>query len=69
MAKVLIPIEVPDTYNADEVAGILGCGIATVWRWIKHDKIFVVRLGGRTLIPKSEIERLKNDRATGNPSR
>ena len=51
-------IESPDLYDADEAARILGIGYATVWRWIRAGKLIPVKMGGRTLIPKSEIERL-----------
>ena len=56
-------IESPDLYDADEVAEILGIGYATVWRWIKAGKLIPVKMGGRTLIPKSEVERIKNNQA------
>jgi len=48
----------------DEAARQSGRGVATVWRWIRDGKIFVVRIGGRTLVPDSEIEKLKNRKAT-----
>ncbi len=50
-------IESPDLYDADEAAKILGIGYVTVWRWIRAGKLIPVKMGGRTLIPKSEIER------------
>lgn len=61
---------VADAYGPEETAKLLGKGVATIWRWIRSDKILAVRIGGRTLIPEREIERLKKepdlpDRAIG----
>ena len=64
MAKVTVTVDVKDVYDVDEAAKLLGKGVATIWRWIRDSKILVVRLGGRTLIPQSEIERLKEEQAT-----
>ncbi len=54
-----IVVETGDLYSAQETASLLGVGIATVWRWVRAKKLSVVKVGGRTLIPKSEIKRLK----------
>ena len=60
MAKVTITVEAAtDAYGPEETAKLLGKGIATIWRWIRDGKIIAVRVGGRTFIPKQEIERLK----------
>jgi len=61
MAKVLVPVEIPDTHDADEAAALLGKGVATIWRRIKDGSIITIRLGGRRLIPQSEIDRLKRE--------
>jgi len=63
MVKVTATVEIQDLYDVDEAATLLGKGVATIWRRIRDDKIIVVRIAGRTLIPKSEIERLKEQRA------
>ena len=60
MAKIII--DMPDLYDTNEAAKELGIGPATVWRWIKLRKIIPVSVDRRTLIPKSEIERLKKER-------
>jgi len=63
MTKVSIKVDaVADAYGPEETAKLLGKGIATIWRWIRDEKILVVRIGGRTLIPKREIERLQKER-------
>ena len=57
-----MPKRVVDTgefYDTEEAARLIGIGIATVWRWIKANKIIAIKIAGRTLIPKSEVERLK----------
>ena len=60
MSRVTIKVDaVIDAYGPEEAAKLLGKGEATIWRWIRDEKILVVRLGGRTLIPKKEIERLQ----------
>lgn len=62
MSKVTIKVDaVADAYGPEEAAKLLGKGEATIWRWIRDDKILVVRIGGRTLIPEKEIERLQKE--------
>ncbi len=61
MPKVVIDLD--EVYDVDEAANLLSRGVATIWRWIRDNKIVALRIGGRTLIPKSEIERLKNTQA------
>ena len=62
MTRVTIKVDaVADAYGPQEAAGLLGKGEATIWRWIRDDKILVVRIGGRTLIPRKEIERLQKE--------
>jgi excisionase family DNA binding protein len=59
MAKVTVTVEMKDLYDADEAAAALEKGVATVWRWIRDGKLSVVRIGGRTLVPQSEIDRAR----------
>ena len=54
-----IVIDVDDLYDTEEAARLMGIGYATLYRWIKKGKVAPVRVSGRTLIPKFEIERLK----------
>jgi excisionase family DNA binding protein len=62
MSKVTIKVDaVADAYGPEEAAKLLGKGEATIWRWIRDDKILAVRIGGRTLIPEKEIERLNKE--------
>ena len=54
-------VDSSEVLDVDEAAKQLGKGVATIWRWIKSNKIVTVRLSGRTLIPKSEIARLQEE--------
>ncbi len=56
MPKVVV--DANELCDVDEAAGLLNKGVATVWRWIRDNKLTVVKLGGRTLVPRSEVERL-----------
>ena len=69
MTKVTIRVDaVADAYVPEEAARLLDKGIATIWRWIRDEKILVVKIGGRTLIPKREIERLQKELGLPNPA-
>jgi len=59
MPKVVL--DMADVCDVEEAAALLGKGVATVWRWIKDSKITVLRISGRTLIPRSEIQRLQKE--------
>lgn len=59
-----ITVDTGEVYDAAEAARLIGIGYATLYRWIKSGKLIAVKLAGRTLIPKSEVERLKNEQAT-----
>ena len=57
MTKIVI--EANEFYTVGEFADALGKGIATIWRWIALKKVITVKVGDRTLIPKSELARVK----------
>ena len=68
MTRVTIKVDaVADAYGPEEAAKLLGKGVATIWRWIRDEKILAVRIGGRTLIPEKEIERLRKERYLTDP--
>ena len=68
MTKLLVDTE--ELYPPEQAAKLIGIGIATLWRWVKKDKLVPLRLSGRIFIPKSEIERLKKERTNKqNPSK
>ncbi len=47
-------------YSPAEAARIIGCGRTKMYDLIKEGRIRVVKIGTRTIIPKSEIDRLLN---------
>ena len=59
MVKIIV--DTGEVYDVLEAARLLGVGYATVYRWIKAGKIVPVKLAGRTLIPKTEVDRLKGE--------
>ncbi len=58
-----IKINSDDLLTVPKAAKQLGRPKMTLYRWIKVSKIIYVELGGVLFIPKSEIERLKNEKA------
>lgn len=62
MSKLLV--DTTEVYDTMEAARKIGIGYATLYRWIKSGKLLAIKLAGRTLIPKTEVERLQKERAT-----
>ena len=60
MTKLVV--DTAELYDTNEAARLLGVGYATLYRWIKDGRLIPLRVGGRTLIPKTEVERLKGER-------
>jgi len=54
-----IVIDADELYETEEAARLMGIGYATLYRWIKKGKVIPVKVSGRTLIPKFEIDRLQ----------
>ena len=61
---VMPGITIDNVYETTEAAQLIGIGYATLYRWIKAGKLTPIRIAGRTLIPKSEVERLKKRERT-----
>ncbi len=59
-----IVLDMAEVCDVDEAATLLGKGVATLWRWIKSGKVNVIRISGRTLIPRSEVDRLREKEGT-----
>jgi len=47
-----------------QAAKEIGVHFATVYRWVDARAIAGVKFGGILFIPKSEVERIKNEQAT-----
>jgi len=58
-------IESSDLFDVVEAAKLLKVGYATIYRWIASGKIIPVRMDNRTLISRSEVERLRNESGIG----
>lgn len=59
---VVMPLEIDDYLNQTRAGEMLGVTRVTIWNWIQSGKIQSVIVGGRQLIPKSEVDRLKEER-------
>lgn len=57
-----IKVTTTDLLTVSKAAKELGQHRTTIYRWIEARKIIAVNLGGVLFIPKSEIERLKNEK-------
>jgi len=60
--KVEIKVLADDLMTVPKAAKALGHPKMTLYRWIDTDKIHAIKLGGILFIPKSEVERLKNEK-------
>jgi len=47
-------------YSPAEAARTIGCGRTTIYELIKQGRLRVVKIGVRTIIPRTEIDRLLN---------
>ncbi len=47
--------------RVEEAAFMLGCGRTTVFQLIREKRLRVVKLGARTIVPRTEIARLLAD--------
>lgn len=54
------PIE-PDLLDLSEIAQRLNVSRTTIWRLAKRGDIRTVRIGNRTLVPRTELQRLIAD--------
>lgn len=57
MPKIIVDAD--EICDVEEASRQLDRGVATIWRWIRNRKIFAIKIHGRTYIPISEIERVK----------
>ena len=59
-----IKVTTEDLISVGRVAKELNVSRVTAYQWIKDGKLNSIKLGGILFVPKSEIERLKNKKAT-----
>jgi excisionase family DNA binding protein len=52
--------EIPLAHRVKDFCKRIGISPSTFWKLVSQQKIRVVRIGGRTLIPHSEVLRLLN---------
>lgn len=45
-------------YSVHEAAAALGLSASSIWKWISLGQLRAVRVGGRTLIPADELNRI-----------
>lgn len=46
------------THSLNEVAEILGIGTRTAWAIVERGELRAVKVGGRTLVPVTELDRI-----------
>lgn len=52
--------EIPFAHRVKDFCQRIGISPSTFWKLVSQQKIRVIRIGGRTLIPHSEVLRLLN---------
>jgi excisionase family DNA binding protein len=52
-------------YSVDEACRLLSIGRTSLYELAKRDELRLVKIAGRTLVPRSELERLTGQKATG----
>lgn len=57
-----------DFLTVPQAAKQIGVHFVTIYRWIDARTIVSVNFGGILFIPKSEVERLRNEKAAGKPA-
>lgn len=45
-------------FSVQEAAAALGLSASSIWKWISLGQLRAVRIGGRTVIPAAEIQRI-----------
>jgi len=57
-SRLKAPPENAFSYRVDHACDLLGIGRVTFYKEVGLGKIRIIKIGGRTLVPRSEIERL-----------
>ena len=45
-------------FSVHEAAAALGLSVSSIWKWISLRQLRAVKIGGRTLIPADELNRI-----------
>ncbi|SRR5258708_4089196 len=56
--SVEVPLEARLAYSFSEVAGLTGTAISTLHKWDRAGRIKTVKIGGRRLMTREELNRL-----------
>jgi len=59
-----IKLTTDDLVTISEAAKGIGCARLTIYRWLKAGKIAGIELAGQMYIPKTEVERCRNDKTS-----
>ena len=67
MAKFVVDSE--EVFEIEEAAPLMKISVPTLWRRIKDNTVVPLKLSGRTLITKSEIDRYNQDKNMAEPEK
>jgi len=57
--EIKASIFIDNVTTIEDASEKIGISVATAWRWIASHDLIAVKIGDRTVIPTSEIDRLK----------
>lgn len=64
MRQASLTKRVNEFLTAEQAASVLHISVATLWRWRAAGELTTVRLLGRTVFDRTEVEALARKRAT-----
>jgi len=59
-----VTLNTNDAITIPEAAAQIGVTVMTIYRWVKRGRLIAIKLGAHTLIPISEVQRIKTQRQT-----
>jgi len=59
MAKILIDTD--ELLTVEEAAFLLKKGVATIWRRLRSGELTPIKVGNRTVIARTQVEKLVNE--------
>lgn len=51
----------PNALSIPDFAKMFGISVPTVWRYASYGKLRVIKVGGRTVVPPSEVARVDRE--------